>query len=64
MESGEFDPQLGCQWGLGFLEASNVRVSGKLGLILLPLLQPKTKGGSTWIGLKMDNDPFFRDFWQ
>ena len=22
------------QWGLGFLEASNVRVSGKLGLIL------------------------------
>ena len=31
-----FDPQLGRQWGkfVGFLEASNVRISGKLGLIL------------------------------
>ena len=29
-----FDPQLGRQWGLGFLEAANVRVSGKLSLIL------------------------------
>ena len=31
-----FDAQLGRQWGkfVGFLEASNVRVSGNLGLIL------------------------------
>ena len=34
-----FDPQLGRQWGLGFLEASNVRVSGKLGLILEGFVQ-------------------------